>query len=321
MRGVYGSDSYAASKRRLRTCKKKMVNNRMKERMEEWIAPSLTAMNCHHRFFTLEEFFSSSARIGFGGVEIWTSPQHFYMDYSQNESVDKLRRLEDRYHIKVVGICPEQTNPKPNNIAVNGQAAQKRVFSYFKRAIDVARAIGAKQVVVTSGWAFLDECPDEAYSRSIRMMRRIAEYAGEQQVMLAIEALQPRESLLVNSADDLKRYVDEVACPALGVCLDTGAMTRAGDTIEDYFTILGKSVIHAHFVDVDCSQMVTHLSWGDGTRDMSEDVADFINYGYKGSLSVEATSRSYFTHPYEADERSMALYRQALGRYDAMDRI
>ena len=81
--------------------------------------------------------------------------------------------------------------------------------------------------------------------------------------MLAIEALQPRESLLVNSADDLKRYVDEVACPALGVCLDTGAMTRAGDTIEDYFTILGKSVIHAHFVDVDCSQMVTHLSWGD----------------------------------------------------------
>ena len=57
--------------------KKKMVNNRMKERMEEWIAPSLTAMNCHHRFFTLEEFFSSSARIGFGGVEIWTSPQHF----------------------------------------------------------------------------------------------------------------------------------------------------------------------------------------------------------------------------------------------------
>lgn len=54
---------------------------------------------------------------------------------------------------------------------------------------------------------------------------------------------------------------------------------------------------------------------------MSEDVADFINYGYKGSLSVEATSRSYFTHPYEADERSMALYRQALGRYDAMDRI
>ena len=51
---------------------------------------------------------------------------------------------------------------------------------------------------------------------------------------------------------------------------------------------------------------------------MSEDVADFINYGYKGSLSVEVTSRSYFTHPYEADERSMALYRQALGRYDAM---
>lgn len=281
--------------------------------MDKRTTPLLAAMNCHHRFYSLEEFFSSSARIGFNGVEIWTSPQHFYMDYGQSDSVDKLRRLEDRYHIKVIGICPEQTNPKPNNIAVNGEAAQKRVFAYFKRAIDVAKDVEANQVVVTSGWAFLDECTTEAYSRSVRMMRRIAEYAGEQNVMLAIEALQPRESLLVNSVDDLKHYIDEVACPALSVCLDTGAMARAGDTIEDYFLRFGKSVIHAHFVDVDCEQMVTHLSWGDGTRNMTEDLASFIDNGYKGYLSVEATSSSYFERPYEADKRSMALYRQVLG--------
>ena len=90
-------------------------------------------------------------------------------------------------------------------------------------------------------------------------------------------------------------------------------MARAGDTIEDYFLRFGKSVIHAHFVDVDCEQMVTHLSWGDGTRNMTEDLASFIDNGYKGYLSVEATSSSYFERPYEADKRSMALYRQVLG--------
>ena len=54
--------------------------------------------------------------------------------------------------LKVIGICPEQTNPKPNNMAMKDLDGQVRVYNYFKNAIDVASQIKANHVVVTSGW-------------------------------------------------------------------------------------------------------------------------------------------------------------------------
>ena len=182
--------------------------------------PKLAAMNCHHRFYTLESFFASARNNGYDSVELWTGPQHFFMDYAQNDPVDCLRELEDRYGVKVIGICPEQTNPKPNNMAAAFPETQRRAFSYFSRAVDIACELGANQVVVTSGWAFLNEDADAAYERSVAMLRRLASYAGERDMNLAIEALQPSESVLANSAADLRRLLDDVAEPALKICLE-----------------------------------------------------------------------------------------------------
>ena len=131
---------------------------------------------------------------------------------------------------------------------------------------------------------------------------------------LAIEALQPSESVLANSAADMRRLLDDVSEPALKICLDTGAMARAGDTIEGYFELFGPDVVHAHFVDVQMDEMDTHIAWGDGTRDMTADLRAFIEGGYQGILSVETVSSRYHTDPAEADRRSMDMYRRAVER-------
>lgn len=270
----------------------------------------LAAMNNHHRFHTLESFFSSAARNGYKAVELWTGPMHFYMDYARNDSVDRLKRLQDAYEVKVVGICPEQTNPKPHNMATADPELGERVYAYFCRAVDVACAVGANQVVVTSGWAFLDESVDAAWGRSAEMLRRVARYAGERGMTLAIEALQRRESVLVNTAADLKRLIDAVDEDALKVCLDTGAMARANDTIAGYFETFGDRVTHCHFVDVD--DEATHLAWGDGTRDMERDLVTLAACRYSGFLSVESASSRYLVDPEAADHQSMSHFRRAI---------
>lgn len=88
---------------------------------------------------------------------------------------------------------------------------------------------------------------------------------------LVLEALQPVESMIVNSAADTKRMIEAVDHPALKACLDMGAMAVAGDTIDDYFDLLGDDVAHVHFVDV-AADDTTHLAWGDGNRDMRADL-------------------------------------------------
>ena len=270
----------------------------------------LAAMNCHHRFFELEDFFASAKKNGYKYVEIWTGPQHFFMDHNGYESVKKLKDLEEKYGIKVIGICPEQTNPKPNNMAAKDLNMQERVLNYFKNAIDVACEIKAKQVVVTSGWGFLSESVEKAYKRSAIMLRKVADYAEDKNMNLAIEALQPEESLIANTALELKKLIDEVDRPALKVCLDTGAMARAKDTIQTYFDMFGDKVIHAHFVDVYIEKETTHLAWGDGKRNMAEDIKVFEKNQYHGLLSVECVNGEYFEKPEQADGKSMEVYRE-----------
>ena len=66
--------------------------------------PSLCIMNHHYSFYSLEYFFKSVSEIGYQFAEIWTSPQHFYMDYNGFENPDILKKLEEKYQLKIIGI-------------------------------------------------------------------------------------------------------------------------------------------------------------------------------------------------------------------------
>ncbi|OCN05046.1 endonuclease [Erysipelotrichaceae bacterium MTC7] len=267
----------------------------------------LCAMNGHYRFYQLETFFEKVAAIGFKKAEIWTGPHHYFMDYQGYEDIGKLQTLEKQYGVKIEVICPEQTNPKPNNMATNNPQAQKRVEAYFKNAIDVASQLQAKFVLVTSGWAFLDEPVDEAWKRSVAMMKKLTAYASQKHVRLAIEALQKDESRLVNSVASLQAYLQDVNDTNLGVCIDFGAMAGAKETIEDYFKVFGKRIVHVHFVD---GKPVGHLAWSDGSRNMQVDLKTLDTFGYEGLLSLESVNSIYFEKPYVADQKTMKQYQE-----------
>jgi len=271
--------------------------------------PRIAAMNICHCFYGLDEFFSSAARAGYELAEIWTGPMHFFLDYAEHDSVEVIRGLAETNGIRIIGLCPEQNNPKPSNIAARGEAPRARTLSYFKNAIDVAACLGVPQVTCTSGWAFFDEPREAAWERSVSMLRTIAEYAEGAGVRLVAEALQHGESVLVNTAYDLRDLLDAVDRPALLACLDTGAMEAAGETISGYFEVLGANrIAHCHFVD---TGEVSHVAWGDGHRDMRADLDELVANGYLGVCSIETYGERYFANPGSADAQVMDIYRTA----------
>lgn len=267
----------------------------------------LCAMNCHYRFFELEEFFKSVNSIGFKKVEIWTSPHHFFMDYQGFENPDKLSNLAKKYNIKIDCICPEQTNPKPNNIASKDPSAKERTLNYFKNAVKVAENVGANKVLITGGWSFLNESVEEAWDRSVSMLKKVSSFAQKKGIIIAIESLQKEESLLVNNISSLKRMLDDVNSDNLKVCVDLGAMAGAGETIEDYFRCFGDKIVHCHFVD---GKPVGHLAWGDGSRSMKQDILDFKRNGYEGCLSIESVNSKYYSDPHDADKKTFEMFSQ-----------
>ena len=172
------------------------------------------AMNCSHRFFSLEAFFASAADSGFKAVELWTGPMHFFLDYASNDTPEKITRLANSFGLDVCALCPEQNNPKPANIAARGEESIKRTKDYFLRAINVASELGVGIVVVTPGWGFLDEERTEAWKRSVYMLGDLSSYATCKGIVLAVEALQPEESNLCNRLEAaLSRfYLIRVPC-------------------------------------------------------------------------------------------------------------
>ena len=243
--------------------------------------------------------FQQLKKVGFKHIEIWTGPMHFFVDNNENENIDKLKNLSEKYGIKIIAICPEQTNPKPNNIA--SAKRKKEIFNYYKRIIDISEKLGANRVVITSGWAYLNEDKTEAYKRSIIMMKKIAKYAQKKKVILFMEALQPEESVLVNTSLDLARYINEVNESNLKVCIDFGAMAKAKESIEDYFVNCNGLIEHVHFVDGDPTG---HLAYPDGSRDIIEDLSKLKKYGYNGYLSCESVASRYYKQPWIADEKN-----------------
>jgi protein FrlC len=271
--------------------------------------PLLSAMNCAYRFFGLESFFVGARDAGYEACELWTGPMHYFVDYRGHDSLAEVQALERHYGVRVIGVCPEQTNPKPCNVASRDHRMKERTCSYFRNVIDVACELGAHQVVATSGWGYLDEPREDAWRRSAAMLHRIGSYAERRGMLVAVEALQASESNLARTTTDLARLLEEASSPALKVCLDTGAMWAAGQTIDDYFDAFGADVVHVHFVD--CAD-TTHVAWGDGQRDMASDLARFRERGYEGYLSVETVDPRYLGDPAAADARAMSLYQRAV---------
>lgn len=269
----------------------------------------VAAMNCHYRFFSLESFFRDARDAGFTAAEVWCGPMHFALDWARHDDPQGLVELARRYGIQIIGICPEQTNPKPANMAARGDEARARTLATFKNVIDVARDTRAGKIVVTSGWGFLDEPRADAWERSVAMLRQVVAYAAEQGVVPAIEALQCDETNLARSAEELERLLDDVADDRLAVCLDLGAAWRAGDSIAGYFKRFGTRIQHLHFSDIGAE---SHLAWGDGARDMAADLAALERAGYAGPMSFEIVNSRYHTDPAAALSQSARQYRAAL---------
>ena len=162
-------------------------------------------MNISHRYFDLEEFFSSAAASGYTCCELWTGAMHLYVDCHGYDSLEQVKVLSRRYGVRIVGICPEQNNPKPWNIAARGEEARARTLAYFKNVVDIAAEVGAEQVMVSSGWAFLNEPIEDAWGRSASMLRSIAEYAGERGLRLVLEGI-PSMIISMRSAMTLPTY-------------------------------------------------------------------------------------------------------------------
>lgn len=265
----------------------------------------LYSMNTHYRYYDLDYFLKSSKENNINNIELWLCPQHFYINSFFYEDSKNLVSKLKKYNIKIKCICPEQNNPKPNNIAAREKDLIQYTFNYFKKVIDLAVEVKSELVLITPGWNYYDEDPAEARQRSITMIKRLCEYAYENNITLALESIWNKSSLIGDTIDKIHEIKEGVNQPNLKLALDLGALSSASETVQDWFDVFGEDIIHCHFVDGDPTG---HLPWGEGELNMMEILQQFSDNKYSGGFSMEFIDSRSYKNPEKWDEKAKKIF-------------
>ncbi|KZL90982.1 sugar phosphate isomerase/epimerase family protein [Clostridium magnum] len=264
----------------------------------------IAGMNIHYMRYSLEYFLDAQVRAGIKTIEFWTGVPHYYLDPMVYGDCKELKKKINDRGLEVKVFTPENCMYQ-FQFAANKPLIFEKSFQYFSNGIKAAAELGCKIMQCNSGWGYLDETREEAWKRSVEMLSRLAEVAKKEGITLALESLRPEESNLVIRLEDVKRMIREVNHPNMKVLIDTTAMAVAGETLQQWFEVFGKDIIHMHFVD---GNPYGHLIWGDGYHNLKEFLTVLKDNHYEGYLGQEITDSKYFKDPMSHDIRNMEQF-------------
>ncbi|MHB8612933.1 MAG: sugar phosphate isomerase/epimerase family protein [Candidatus Dormibacteraceae bacterium] len=215
-------------------------------------------------------------RIGYDGVEVPI------FDLDQAKWKQWARRLDDLGLQRTANtvIAPEH-NPVSADPAVREAA-----YRHMQAVVDSCAAVGSTILCgphqVALGVFTGKGATDDEWKRSVEHLRRVAEYAADQRVVLAEEIVNRFELYHLNTLDQGIRLVDEVDHPNCKIHLDTfHAHIEEKDTAAA-IRRAGSRIAHVHISENDRGVP------GTGSVAWDANFAALRDIGYDGWLTVEA---------------------------------
>jgi sugar phosphate isomerase/epimerase len=153
--------------------------------------------------------------------------------------------------------------------------------------IDQAAFFGARNVLIVIGEYFWDGevFPREAiWTMAVERCQQMADYAAEKGIEIVLE-LEPFTEALVNTVDELVRFVKDVDRPNFRANADISHLHLADASIEDVAKMKGL-IGHIHLSDCD-GKVHGDLPAGMGVTPIKDYLQAIVDTGYEGTVSIE----------------------------------
>lgn len=266
----------------------------------------LCTANYHYKRYTLDYFLESSQRLGYRSIELWASGPHLHLEDYDNARLAQLGRAIKDHQLKVACFTPEQC-VYAISVSHPDKLYRDRTVEFFNRHIEAAVQLDCHRMVVSTGFAYLDVDPEDAFGWCVEGLSRICRKAEQEGVTLALEPFTKFTTHICNEASQLIRLMNAVGSPALTGLADTDVIATTGvDTFGSFVKMLGaKRLGHVHFLD---GNPGGHLVPGDGVLDLKDDLRILSDLGYTGYLGLEILDRRYVMDPELAMQRALEWY-------------
>lgn len=196
----------------------------------------------------------------------------------------------------LVSVCP-MLGRVPKDIMTNDTTVRERSMDTIRRCLHVCKALGVDTMLLTLGGLTPQLYYNEAYANALQALQKLAPFAEDLGVNLAIEYVWNKFLL---SPMEFARFCDEVASPRVGLFFDTGNMTIFGYP-EHWVRICGKHLMKVHFKDFR-RQGYQWTPLLEGDVDFRAVMAELRKIGYDDALLSEVDPG---TAPLDATARAI----------------
>jgi sugar phosphate isomerase/epimerase len=245
------------------------------------------------------------AALGFKGVEIMCDQPHLYPP-----EYDTARLTEVRERLSAARLKPTNLNSftlfavgdtyLPSWIEPDAEQRKIRV-AHTLACLEIASFLGCANISVPPGGP-LEKSMSRKESLALfhQGMDQVIPKAEELGVKLLIE---PEPDLLMERTAQIKPFVREIRCDAVGINFDIGHFFCAGEdpaaALEELFEWVG----HMHIEDIGADHRHHHLIAGRGAIDFVRVFRKMRDLNFESDISLELYT--YSDRPEEAGRQSM----------------
>jgi sugar phosphate isomerase/epimerase len=182
------------------------------------------------------------SRIGFDSVDIFTEA----VGISKKE-IQLVATTADKLGLPIVSLPVVAVGL----IDFNGPVRDFHV-ERCRKFIDLAHAWGAKNILLVLGeyiWQREVIPPAAQWQWGIETCRALGDYADKKKIDIALE-LEPFRLSLLNSVDNMVRFIDECKHPRVRANIDVSHLVLSDTSPHDLRKLKGKA-IHVHISDCD----------------------------------------------------------------------
>jgi sugar phosphate isomerase/epimerase len=239
--------------------------------------------------FSLLDALDKIADLGFKGVEIMCDQPHLY---PPEYGVDRLAEIKAR--LEANQLKPTNLNSftlfavgdtyLPSWIEPEAERRQIRV-DHTLACLEIAVAVGCANISVPPGGPLVKGMTrTEALALFHKGLDQVIPRAQELGVQVLIE---PEPELLMERVSEIKPFVRDIRCDAVGVNFDIGHFFCAGEHPAGAFEELFEWVGHMHIEDIAADRKHNHLIAGMGAIDFSAVFNVMKSLGYSRDISLE----------------------------------
>lgn len=260
---------------------------------------------------TIESSLKRLKECGYNGIELAADPHAV----DQKEVVELLKK----YNLSCTSLCGMY--PRERDFSSTISEVTQNAIQYIKDNVDYARRVGAPYIILVpsavGGVLPAGTTYEAAWNNAVTNVRRVADYAWERGVRLAIEPINRYETFLVNTIKQAVEFVKDIDHKAVGLMADLFHMSIEERNIGEALREAGKHLLHVHIADN------TREAAGMGSTDFKEALYVLKDIGYEGPLTMEflpRVSNPYMASNMETKSALMDIYaKQAIGYMKALE--